>query len=556
MVYGYRYSDPLINLPVPKKLKKKTRMTISNTLKPKDVPSPSDRAVVARSLGVHVTGASLPHVDPNDPQTILLGAAKRVCVETPVIDDNVFMKLEEFVPKLFTFLNLDPLPYDTDVSFNPWIEEVPYPEWRKKELRELYLTLEQIFDKNCFRVGGFIKDEHYPDFKHARLINARNDAAKIYFGPWFRQIEKVIFKLPYFIKKIPKPLRAQYIIDNVFVEGFNYASTDYTSYESHFIKRILLMIERPLYAYMTQFCSGGKEFLENYDEYILGMNKIRTKLFDISIEATRMTGEMNTSLGNGWTNLVLMMFVLYESGYSLEEIRLVVEGDDGLTAIDPKKPIRADLFERLGFTIKMDLNTDLNLASFCGNVFDIEDRVIITDIREVLCKFGWTTSRYARSKKKKILGLLRAKAMSLLYEYAGCPVLQSLAMYALNITEGYRPILPPSSVYMKEQFDIMLSYIKENGLPNKTIENNTRFLVEQLYGVSYTYQLEIERYLDGKTDYSPLSCPYIDDIMLPAWKDYNFEYCGFIGDFDILSGKMVPFSKDFVKETLLIAGIT
>jgi hypothetical protein len=120
--------------------------------------------------------------------------------------------------------------------------------------------------------------------------------------------------------------------------------------------------------------------------------------------------------------------------------------------------------------------------------------------------FGWTSGKYALSKEKKLLKLLRAKALSLAYQYPGCPILDSLSKYALRMTSGVEYEMPLEfDDYKKRR---LLKLIEEYGenLPIVDVLFNTRILVENRYNVPISDQLIIESYFDSKNDLLPIDC--------------------------------------------------
>lgn len=554
-MYGYRF--PEVDLAPVLRIKPDVNITINPEA---PLQNPERRVIVATSLGMNVKDHSLPHVDPKDPDTVLMGLEKRVCFQPPPYNKPLLDELSGFV-KRFIKKNFVPLDQNVDTSVNGWLKDRHYEAWRKKQLTDAYDRMEGIHDKSRFKVDGFIKDEHYPEFKHARGINARSDYAKCLFGPIFSLIEKEIFKHPAFIKKIPKPERAKYIMEKLYAFNALYASTDYSSYEGHFVKYVLQAIERPLYEYMTQALPEHKEFMDMYDKYILGINDIVFNLFKVKIEATRMTGEMNTSLGNGFANLMIMLFVAEKSGY--DDFNCVVEGDDGLGQVFVDRPLKQELFLQLGFTIKLEMHEQINTASFCGNIFDPEDLNIITDVREVLASFGWTRALYKNSKLKVMKGLLRAKAYSLIYEYPGCPILQTLALKVIELTIGYRAKIDKSNEYLREMNAQMFEYIKSNGLPQRTVGIRTRILIEQLYGVSIESQLHIENYISQLTEITELNHPLISDIMAPVWRVNDEKYTRVFPDRRLLDERLflidnhgIPWNPNFVIQSNNLRNIT
>lgn len=488
--------------------------------------NPKLRPVVQVALPWSLGGLAMPHVDDKDPETCLRGIQRRVCIKPPIPDKNLLDELKQFVID-FCEKHLTPLAGDKDYTskeaLEEWLSLTSYEAWRKESLRQTYDSIRNRTEKENFTVDGFIKDETYVTYKHARGIHARNDKAKVIWGPIFKDIEAVVMKLKYFIKKIPKPERAQYITDNIYVPGYNYLTSDYKSFESHFVEQILEAIELPMYTYMTKNINNQKEFLYNYNEYILGVNRISYRYFKLNIKATRMSGEMNTSLGNGFSNLMLLLFVMVKSGYTIDEIRAIIEGDDALAAEDPQRIIRCHLFKQLGFTIEHEIMEDLNEASFCGNIFDLTDKVIITDILETLTCLGWTKARYSDSNIKLRKGLLRSKALSLLYEYSGCPVLQAVAQRLIYLTQGVRPYNERSNEYAREELKQMYEFIGRNGLPNKEVKMNTRMLVQKLFKIPVEMQKNIER----KCETMELEEVWLDEFFLMApheWKETYMNY--------------------------------
>jgi len=496
----------------------------------------TERKPVAVSLGCHVKGVALPHVDPGDARTMLDGVRKRFACQMPGRNKELLDELREFVkrkiPKMFK-----PLSPTSDVSVETWLESTKYPLWRKKQLIDCWKRAQDPNDPKYSEVKSFIKDETYVDWKHARGINSRDDVKKCQIGPIFRLIEKEVFKLPNFIKKVPVRDRPQYLIDRHYKPGLRYAGTDFSQFEAHFDRELMEAIEFQLYEYMVSELPAGPEWMRIVREVISGVNKCVYKFFTLFIEARRMSGEMNTSLGNGFANLMLLLFMFHKMG---EEVDPTVEGDDGITGFSGKVPDK-NLISDLGLCLKMDVYEELTHASFCGMVFDFKARNIITNPSTELAAFGWTTSQYAKSSVNRHKALLRAKAFSMAYQYPGCPILWKLAQYGLRVTEGLKAKPSRMNEYEREQFLEMISFVNDNklkGLPEiPIIEPSiaTRQLVEKLYGITIDAQLRIEEYLDNKTEISPLDHGQIHTIMSRTWEVYfqNYTYKGPVPRSDI-----------------------
>lgn len=475
------------------------------------------------SLGPHLKGATCPKPD-SEPNTAAAGVCHRFGRDTPKSSSPLIQSLGNFV-KDWLETNLDPLPPDTDVSFETWIEGTPYTQARKDQLRES-IVRDVFEDKRHVECKSFIKDESYPEFKHARGINSRSDAFKCAIGPWFKVIEKVLFQNSWFIKKIPVADRPRYIYERLFREGSNYLTSDYTSFEALFTKEIMEAVEMQLYKYMTQHMPANSYFYRMLDEVLLAQNVCHYKYFDVLIESTRMSGEMCTSLGNGFSNL---MFILFLCSLKGSPVTGVVEGDDGLFRIDGELPTTED-FESLGLRVKLEIHSDLSTASFCGLIFDSDDQINVTCPMQELATFGLGTARYSGAKSTKLQSLLKCKSLSLLYQYPGCPILQSLAEYGLRVTSkvDHRTYLNSAHVSLWEREQLLDAdrALRRASLITRPVPLRTRLLVERVFKITVRDQLGIEDYLNAKNDLGPIDCPIIDDYIPLCWKFYDQAYSG------------------------------
>jgi len=242
-----------------------------------------------------------------------------------------------------------------------------------------------------------------------------------------------------------------------------------------------------------------------------------------------MSGEMNTSLANTWTNMMISYFLVIESGSN--SFKGVFEGDDGVNDCSVL-PTSAQYAE-LGAVIKIQEVTDVSEASFCGNVFDPIALDNVTDPREPLMSFGWTKAIYRNSSQFKKKYLLRAKAMSLLYEYPGCPILRSLARYGLRMTNDIpkRKLNEFIDKHYRNSYERDLwNVVKDASIVEKEIHYNSRILVQKLYGISVDEQFRIERYLDSLDSLTPLVIPSVSEVVHQDCRHYFNSYCIAIPD--------------------------
>jgi hypothetical protein len=422
--------------------------------------------------------------------------------------------------------NLVPILPEADTSLETWLGKTNYPEWRKQELREIWKVVESMENikttKKWWKVGSFQKDETYPDYKWPRGINARKDQFKCAVGPIFHLMEENVYRNPSFIKHVPVSERAAYISERLSGEGGVYVATDYTSFEALFTAEIMDCVEFEMYDYMTSQLPEHDTFMVLVREVLGGMNRCEFRSFVVELLATRMSGEMCTSLGNGFSNLMFMEYVCYLKGATCIG---VVEGDDGLFYVVGVPPTAED-FALLGLVIKLEVHTTLSTASFCGLVFDQEELVNITDPAKVIATFGWAAGKYARCGVSKKLGLLRCKALSLAHQYPGVPVVAALAEYGLRVTAGVKigealKVLLGDSQTRWQYSKLPLT---SDQIPRKDVGPRTRILMEEKFGLTVEMQIAIETYLNSLKVLTELdSCLF--DIWLPAsWRHYFVNY--------------------------------
>lgn len=514
MLYGYRISEQ--ELPIVGLIKDGTVIKLTT---PSD---PALRPPVKVSLGCHIAGVSLPHVDHTDTDTVIAGIKKRFACKPLSAADHKLLRLRTFTA-LWCCANLVPLPSDTDVSLDSWLELTGYSRARKNQLKQKWLNCGGVLNGKHYTVKSFVKDECYPEFKHARWINARSDEFKCAVGPIFKQIEKSVFSSDWFIKKIPCKDRAKFIFDRCFRTGVNYVCTDYTAFEAHFIAELMDCCEFVMYRYMTQHLPDAEKFDFYLRHVIAGQNKCVSKLVTVKIDATRMSGEMCTSLGNGFSNLMFMLFLAEEKGCT--NVVGVVEGDDGIFVMNGPHPT-ADDFKTIGLNIKMVVVDDLTRASFCGLIFSTEDLINIADPIKIIAQTGFSTQQYVFSKSKILRGLLKAKAFSLLYQYPGCPVISSFSKYLLrNLVDDYVYFRKNQGDYVdllqKEAFSF---YLKHGDTLSVDTGMSTRILMESYFGVSIAQQLHLESYFDNLGGIVVLEDDVLIGLVPLLWKQYANQY--------------------------------
>jgi len=488
-----------------------------------DLRSKEFRRPVKVSLGCHVQGATNPKPDLGDSASFLEGVKYRFLRKPPDPDLEIMELFGSFV-KDWCEKNLTPLSFDSDISFETWLDKTPYTQSRKSSLRRKFSNVDPCYSSKSAenhiynRVKLFMKDESYPQYKYPRGINSRSDEFKCIVGPLFKLIEEQVFKSEWFIKKVPVSLRPADLLKNVHQEGAQCIGTDYTSFEALFTKLLMSLCEMILYDYMTK--NINSEWIKIVRKVMLGTNCCTYRDFIVFVLATRMSGEMCTSLGNGFSNLMIMLFVAFIK--KLQSLKGRVEGDDGVFTFYGVK-ITAETFIQMGLLIKIDEYDNVLEGSFCGIRCDKDDLINVTSPIEALLEFGWTTREYADASEKKLHELLKAKSLSFAWQYPGCPIIQEMAHYGLRMTDAYKWNITNYNLWEKTEFLRELEHFK-GGVPYRTPPHNSRRLVEKYYGISENLQIVVENYFKNKTDLSPIDIPELRDLYHPDAVDYFKRY--------------------------------
>jgi len=425
--------------------------------------------VCARQIGPVLHDFVFCSPDPKDVSNIIWGCRERVLISPPERDRNLVAPFKRFVRD---WLKQNIVVTGSPKSFEDWLENTRYTMVRKRQLREAWLKGEQR--QKWHRCKSFIKREFYPLFKPPRTINSRVDNYKAFAGPWFHWIEKcVIGQSKYFVKGMTVQERIAHVRQQV--HGQYVYVSDFSRFESQMTRETMEICEMALYRHF-----GMPEYLLLP---LIGMNELRFQGVRAKVLATRMSGDMCTSLGNSFTNLMVNLFVANMLG---AEITGVVEGDDGLfgTTIVPKESV----YTSLGFKMSVKSVSNVGCAGFCSSWWDAEG-VPLLDVRRVLGRVGWSFSCPPRAKPSFRQALLNAKIESMC-ELSNCtPILWKLSKYhkgkGLARADGYKIFGDQAWIETSGHIDFYEPTMIQ------------RLFVAQNQGISITDQLMIEKMIDN-----------------------------------------------------------
>lgn len=419
-------------------------------------------------------------------------------------------------------------------TFEEWLAESPYTTVEREVLTELFTKFApEIFSfgknpnarrqhKIC-RILAFNKEETYPSIKFFRTINGRHDLAKVFFGPLIKSIERVVYNSPFFVKHIPWAERSAWFKEN-FSAFKHFYMTDYTSFEASFTEELCDAVEKPLYEHML-----GKRSATIIMSAFYGTNTSTFSDISMSFKAKRCSGDVNTSLGNAWANMVVIYTLLKKRGVIsihrgrfVGPCRFVVEGDDGFIGSNVPLSITPEDFSVYGLTAKIEVASQYYLGSFCGMVFDPDSLTILADPIKSVLNFGWASSNYVGASRQTRLSLLRAKALSYAYLYPQCPIIWSLAKRALTLTRGVRvrcghfDVVGKWGVNIPRDETVLMSLIRPPS-------HFSRLIVEKLWKIPPDVQISIEEKIGNLSLGSwsiPELVPYIPRVAQNFIHDY------------------------------------
>lgn len=530
--------------------------------------------------------------DIREPVTVAAGAVGRLSRDIQPDNQALVDELESSVKSIMREdrkeIKVQPLPATVDLTKETWLAGTNYNQDRKDELLKAEIPLEELYcwalewekilespqcwrryrDKDWFEVGGFPKDEFLAAAKFSRGINARSDTFKIFFGPLEKAMSKHLYESPWFVKKVPVANRAAYIRERVLRFCNKYNFNDYSSFEAMFIKEIMSATNMQFYEYMLQNIPDHRKILRILRIVLTGLNRINYGLFKIIIEAVRMSGEMDTSSGNGWGNLMFFLFAsfLIAREEAEEEFAIVtravetvlnncavdgvcapsahtntvrcetdtpvggytfysknetgvIEGDDSETTVRGRPPGTAE-FAKLGFVVKEEMHDDPGEGAFCG-ILEATDGSCIKDPVAILAKFPWLPQRYTGAKDHLLRTLYRCKALSLRCELPHCPIIRAFADSVVRLTHSTHNRVMKAARHLFDgyEYERFLAAI-ETPVADATISFEAREFMERKFGIAVGDQQRLEHIFAGARTLRELRADGFESILPDAWRSF------------------------------------
>jgi hypothetical protein len=454
--------------------------------------------------------------DPCNHLNILAAYMKRISPRLPHISLLKIHRLKIFVKK-FLLEHFKPIEkvIDFQTHLKNWLEQNnTYSVKKKKRMFRIAIRITSNFTHTCRLTGkhyllkSFIKREFYADRKVPRLINSRSDEFKIAVASYIHAIEDKVYQLKYFVKHadvttLPKRLitlrKYKYILE-----------TDYSSFEGSFSPLYTDVVECELWRYMLQLnplvlrtiLNTYVEEQPRHNQYTPRKQILNNESYTCKVIGSRMSGEMWTSLANGFSNLMNMLFIAEQHNLETDGF---VEGDDGLFGFQDDAIAPID-FSELGFTIKMKYGRDLSHTSFCGNIFSPETMHVLIDPEQII-RLNWISDpTYFKAHRRILNNLLKSKALSAYAIGRYTPILGKLCFKIIQL-------LKTSNKLVFEHQDIWWNMQLQKQIDKMTIsycepDIIDRLLYQQVFHVPIVLQEQMENIIDQATTLSELDLPF------------------------------------------------
>lgn len=443
----------------------------------------------------------------DSPGNFIRGMNYRVARDNPNNYDksNILAEFSQFVQDFVK--RYEPLPEilpSHELLDSEWLNGSHYT---LKQKEKFHAELDKYLDGKRSRFNwckAFVKKEFYEAVKEPRVINSRSDMFKSVVAPYVKLIEDRVYD-EHFIKHKERSEVLERML-NISRRFTQVMETDYSSFEGSFTPRFLQSCEAHLFKHMLM---NNPDILRVVSQSWLKTNVIHGKHARCYIRGKRMSGEMWTSLGNGFTNMMLTEFMFYhfqKTTHQVAEFDYIVEGDDGFIgcSIVPDTSVVEDL----GFMLKLNVGTKVNDLSFCG--MNIGPQGLYPDFWRQIRKFGWChdssivrayrTGMVTPKVLKRCKMLLRAKAYSLLLSSPPMPILTELSFKMIQLTAGYHVSqqLLRKMLAWRDMDTTKVSFDLSSF--DRVITSQARSYFAKRFGIPEHIQVEIENNIAKLTD--------------------------------------------------------
>lgn len=446
----------------------------------------------------------------------ILAATNRVVCDWPQPEKEAIRRLHKIGKAMSHYLGIGHQPTEPEV----WTAKYSGYKARRYERAIRDWEVGGVTRRQAY-VTAFVKGEKIEDGrKDPRMIQARNPTYNVALGNYLKTIEHKLYNV-----QGKRQLKRYFPQGRLIAKGLNMVARaalldqawkslkdpvalelDCSRFDAHCSAQ-LLQVEHAVYM---------RCFPESKELARLLSWQIHNKCFTeggvrYECEGRRMSGDMNTALGNCVLMLIMLADAFKQSGISPSQFRIIDDGDDCVVLVERSCSARAianfpDLFKSYGHSLKIESVTDsFQSVTLCGA------RVIrVGGVRKAILNPARTIGKSRVLLSMKNVDKHRYVAtvgQCLLALHSGVPVLQE---HALALRRASRRFLkePPGSYLYRLGWD--QNWLEQQPTP---VTEEARIDFALAFGISEDEQIEVEEW------FRELEDPW-QEVELPCVTNY------------------------------------
>lgn len=434
----------------------------------------------------------------------VLAARNRVVCQWPQPTKAAIARLDKMAKRMSWYLGLGHSP----VPPEQWTAKYSGMKAQRYKAAIRSLEVSPLVRKDSY-IQAFVKAEKIADpSKDPRMIQARSGRYNVVLGSYLKAIEHRLYNI-----KGTGPLRKYLPSTRLIMKGLSMPargaaltqkwnalkdpvqlSLDCSRFDAHCSKR-LLQVEHSVYLR----CFLNSPELARVLSWQL-QNKCFTQdgvVYDC--EGRRMSGDMNTALGNCVLMVMMLADAMMQIGVPPDKYDIADDGDDCALFVEKefvpivRKRI-VDIFSEYGHDLKVEEVIDsFEKVTLCGaRVIRVGGRrVAILDPRRTIGKSRVVLK--VRREPEWLQKYVSTVGQCLLALHAGVPVLQAHALYLLRAHKQRLKEVPGSYLY---RLDFNIDPMSVTAQP---ITDQSREDFAEAFGITIADQVEAERWFESRS---------------------------------------------------------
>lgn len=368
--------------------------------------------------------------------------------------------------------------------------------WKKRYYNAMVSLDRKPISRSDFFVNMFVKDDKETTYaeKAPRAIQYRNSRGALEMARFTQAFEHDVYQMKdsFGTYMFGKGVNMHDIAQDLFVKSTKfyqpaYICLDASKFDAHVSVDILKIVRDMYIALCRHKCESQYVkwlFRHTFVNYGFSRHGIRFKT-----RGTRMSGDMDTGLGNTiimYTNIAILMYVSGVTKWSS-----TVNGDDSVLIVENSAVTSVlsnmGVFKKLGFDMKVDVYHDFNDIDYCKckPLFTDYGWVMCREPKRVITRFGWSTKKMGKVALRKYLYTIGMCESAVSF---GIPMLHAMARKSV-VAAGKCDNLEVNRKKEK-QMENQRFWLNKG---NSVISIKTRENFYNLWGISITDQLKFEK---------------------------------------------------------------